>query len=313
MMNLSKIFSRNPALYFLVAVLLARTILQFYIDRDIHSFLVVCITVPVFLILFIFLISWIFKKMDSNLNFMMVVIIFSIGVWADFCWRHLLKTLAVVLALIGVLFTIGLIVHLIAPDSEERRRAKRIKTKNLLADRAAFEKNWQRRIKIAEGIICLLCALLAFVSWITSFKILAMVPVLLGVLFLFGLFANLTPMSDDKFEKQLAKAKARYERVEACQVKFAIRRAERAERLEERKKQQKPRGPAMESFHSFVYWSVILCFFWFKDRSSLVKPDLIFCTIPAWYLIRSVYFFIRQKNHPNGLETPFVSEPPTSN
>jgi len=265
-MNLPKVFSRSPALYFLVAVLLARTILQFYIDRDIHSFLVACIAIPAFFILFIALMSWIFKKMDSSQNFTMVCIIFSIGVWADFCRRNFSKTLAVVLALIGAFIT-----------------------------------------------IFLLCTLLAFVSWITSFKILAMVPVLLGVLFLFGLFANLTPMSDEKFEKQLAKAKARYERLEARRAKFVIRRAERAERLEERKKQQKPRSPAKESFHSFVYWSVILCFFWFKDRSSLGKPDLIFCTIPAWYLIRAIYFFIRQKDHPKGLEAPFVSGPPPSN
>jgi len=312
-MNLPKVFSRSPALYFLVAVLLARTILQFYIDRDIHSFLVACIAIPAFFILFISLMSWIFKKMDSSQNFTMVCIIFSIGVWADFCRRNFSKTLAVVLALIGAFITIGLILHLIAPDSEERRQAKRIRSENLLADRVAFEKNWQRRIKIAEGTIFLLCTLLAFVSWITSFKILAMVPVLLGVLFLFGLFANLTPMSDEKFEKQLAKAKARYERLEARRAKFVIRRAERAERLEERKKQQKPRSPAKESFHSFVYWSVILCFFWFKDRSSLGKPDLIFCTIPAWYLIRAIYFFIRQKDHPKGLEAPFVSGPPPSN
>lgn len=311
-MNLPKIFSRSPAIYFLVAVFLTRAILQFYIDRDIHSFLLACIAIPVFYILFIALMSWVFKKMDSNQNFMMVCIILSIGVWADFCRRNFSKTLAIVLALIGVFITIGLIVHLIASDCEERRQAKRIKTENLLADRAAFEKNWQRKIKIAEGIIFLFCVWLALFSWITSFKILAMMPLLLGVLFLFGLFANLTPMSDEKFEKQLAKAKARYERVEARRAKFALRRAERAERLEERNKQQKPSSPAMKSFHSLVYWSIILCFFWFKDRSSLGKPDLIFCTIPAWYLIRTVYFFIRQKDHPKGPEAPIVSEPTTS-
>ncbi len=243
---------------------------------------------------------------------MMVVIIFSTAVWADFCWKSFSKTLAIVLALIGVFFTVGLIVHLVAPDSEERRQAKRIRTENLLADRAAFERNWQRRIKITEGILLLFCALLCVLCWTTLFRILALVPALLGVLFLIGLFASLTPMSDEKFEKQLAKAKARHEHAEARRAKFAIRRAERAKRQEERKKQQKPSSPAMKSFHSFVYWSVILCFFWFMHRSSLRKPDLIFCTIPVWYLIRAVYFFIRQKDQPKGLEAPFVLGPPPS-
>jgi hypothetical protein len=312
-MNLPKIISRYPQFNIAIAVLWARAIWQFYIDRDIHSFLVVCISVTVFLILFIALMSWIFKKMDRSGNLTMVCFVFSIGVWAVYCWRGFSKTLAVVLALIGAFFTIGLIMHLIAPDSEERRQAKRIRTENLLADRVAFEKNWQRRIKIVEGTIFLFCTLLAFVSWITSFKILAMVPVLLGVLFLFGLSARLSPMSDEKFEKQLAKAKARHERVEARRAKFALRRVERAERLEERKKQQKPSSPATKSFHWFAYWSLMLCFFWFHDRSRLERPDLIFCTIPAWYLIRAIYFFIRQKDHPKGLEAPFVSGPPPSN
>lgn len=202
--------------------------------------------------------------------------------------------------------------HLVAPDSEERRQAKRIKIENLLADRAAFEKIWQRRIKITEGIFLLICVLLSFLCWTTQFRILTLVPALLGVFVLIGLFGRLAPMSEEKFEQRLAKARARYERIEARHAKLAIRRAEHAERLEERKKQQKPRSPAMESFHSFVYWSVILCFFWFKDRSSLGKPDLIFCTIPAWYLIRAGYFFIRQKDHPKGPEAPFVSESTTS-
>lgn len=311
-MKLPKIIFSSPGLYVVIAVLLARAIWQFYIDRDIHSFLLACIALPVFLILFIALMSWIFKKMDGNKNFMMVFLIFSVWVWAEYCWRHFSKTLAVVLTLIGAFFTIGLMVHLIAPDSEERRQAKRIRTENLLSDRAAFEKNWQRRIKVAKGILFLFFALLAYVCWMSSFKILAMVPVLLGMLFLIRLFANLTPMSDEKFEKQLAKAKARHERTEARRAMFALRRAERAEQLEERKKQQKPSSPSRESFQSFVYWSLILCFFWFKDRSSLGKPDLIFCTIPAWYLIRMVYFFIRQKDHPKGPGAPFVSESTTS-
>lgn len=101
-MNLPKIISRNPVFYVLFAVLLARAIFQFYIDRDIHSFLVACVAIPFFFILFIALMSWIFKKMDSSQNFMMVVIIFSTAVWADFCWKSFSKTLAIVLALIGV-------------------------------------------------------------------------------------------------------------------------------------------------------------------------------------------------------------------
>jgi hypothetical protein len=311
-MSLPKIISRYREFYVIIAVLLTRAILQFYIDRDIHTFLVICISVPIFLVLFIALISWIFKKIDSSRNFMMAFIIFSIGVWADFCWRVFSKTLAAVLALLGVFFTIVLIVHLIAPDNEERRQAQRIRTENLLADRAAIEKNWQRRIKITEGILLLFCTLLSVICWTTHLRILALVPALLGVLFLIGLFAKLGPMSEEKFEKQLARAKARHERTEARHDKFALRRAERAERQEERKKQQKPSSPSRKSFNSFIYWFVILCFFWFKDRSRLGKPDLVFCAIPAWYLIRTVYFFIRQKDHPKGPDVPCASVPQPS-
>jgi hypothetical protein len=311
-MRLPKILFRNPALYVLIVVLLARAIWQFYIDHDIRDFLGACIAIPISLISFIALMSWIFKKIDDSETFMMLCIIFSTEAWAIFCWKSISKTIAVVLALLGVLFTIGLIVNLIAPDSDERRQANRMKTESLLADRAAFEKNWQRRIKIAEGVLLLFCALLAFVCWMTPFKMLAMVPALLGLLFLFGLFANLTPMGDEKFEKQLAKAKARHESAVARRARFAVRKVERAERLEERKKQRKLSSPAMKSFHSFVYWSALLCFFWFQDRSSWGRPDLIFCAVPAWYLIRAVYFSIRQKDHPKGLEVPLVSEPPTS-
>jgi Flp pilus assembly protein TadB len=307
-MKLPKIISRNPVLYVLIAVLLARAIWQFHIDHDVHSFLIVCTAVPAFLILFIAFISWIFKKLDSNQNFMMIIIIFSSVVWADFCRRHFSKTLAVLPTLIGALFTIVLIGSLIYPDSEERRYAKRTRVENLLANRSAFEKNWQRRIKVAKSILFLFCALLSFVSWMSSFKILAIVPAFLGMLFLIRLFANLTPMSEEKFEKQLAKAKARQERIEARRAKLSMRRDERSEHLEEQKKQQKPSSPAMKSFYSFVYSSLMLCFFWFQDRSRYGKPDLIFCAVPACYLIRAVYFFIRQKDHPKGTEDPIVSE-----
>jgi hypothetical protein len=296
-----------------IAVLMAREVWQLYVDHNFHSFLVVCAIVPVSLVLFGAIFSWVFRKMDNSPNFTMAVFPFSLGVFAYSCWMHLSKTLAVILAIIGLLFTVVLIARVVAPDSEERRQAQRLRTEKFLADRDAFEKNWQRRIKIAEAILVAFFALLAFACWMTPFKILAVVPALLGAFFLIGMLANLTPMSDEKYEKQLAKTKARYEKAYARRAELDKRRADRKERMEERKKQRKPSSPATDNFSSFMYWSAMICIFWFQDRSSLGKPDLVFLTLPAWYLARGVYFFIRQKGHPGGPEIPFAPEPPASN
>jgi hypothetical protein len=308
-MNLKKIVSRYRSLFFFAILFEARTIWEYFLSPNIHTFLVGSSIALVFLVLpfpLEMLSAWLEKLVERKKivgsAFVFLLVVFCVvGFWKDHS-----RMWAVLNAILGLFFLLVIWKDRIFPNSEARKQERRVRTENLFADRDAFEKSWQRRIKITEGIILLFCALLAVVCWMTSFKILAIVPALLGALFLIGLFASLTPMSDEKFEKHLAKAKARHERTEARRAEFAARRAERAERLAERKKQQTPGSVAAESFSSFVYWSVMACVFWFPNRSTWERPDLVFCAMPAWYLIRAIYFFIRQQDRPKGPDAPLM-------
>jgi hypothetical protein len=115
-------------------------------------------------------------------------------------------------------------------------------------------------------------------------------------------------MSDEKFERRLAKAKARDAQFESRRAEFAARRARRAERRTERKKELRPSRPAADNFSLFIYWAVMLCIIGVQDRSQLKRPDLVFCALPAWYLFRSLYFLTRPPKHPDGPDAPLISD-----
>jgi hypothetical protein len=244
-----------------------------------------------------------------------VVVVLLAGPFVLGLWKHHSRIWAILNAFIGLLLLLAIWRDRIFPDHEKRREARRArvgtKFEKLFADREAFEKSWERRIKITVAILLPVWIFLAVACWWTPFKILAILPALFALVFLIGLFAQLTPMSDEKFEAEMAKAKTRNAQVEARRAKFAARRAMRAERREERKKEQGPSRPTAANFYSFVYWSVLLCVFGLQDRSQLERPDLVFCAIPAWYLIRALYFQIRQHKHPRGPDASLLSDSST--
>jgi len=313
-MNLRKMHSRHLSLIVFIALFWAKAVWEFCLSHDLRLFLLECVETPILLGLLFLFFGWAFKKIDRNTNFLLGVVLVFIWLWSTICWTRYSRALAVILALLGVPFAVALLTNLIVPDSEERRQARRARTETRLADRAVFEKRWRRGIRIVVGTFVLILALVATVCWRMYSKSFVVLPMLwgLGILALpclILLFTKHIPMSDEKYEEQLAQAKARYERVKARSAEFARRKAERAERLEERKKQQQPSNPSANSFHSFVYWSVMLCIFWFSDRSRWRKPDLVFLAMPAWYLIRAIYFHLRPTKYPQGPDAPFTSEP----
>jgi len=312
-MNLKKTVLQYGSLVLLAIIFESRAIWEYSISPNIHTLLIessIAFAVLIFLVLLTALSTRLKRGRKENLGGMLLVLL-TLLLAIDF-WLHHSRIWAILSSLLGLLLMTIIWKDRLFPHNEEREQAKRARIEKLFADRTAFEESWQRRTKIGEGILLLICALLTVVCWITSSKILATVPALLAALFLIGLFGRLIPMSDEKFEDALAKAKARNERSEARRAKYAARRAERAERLEGRNKRQKASNPSAESFSSFVYWSLMICIFALRDRSSLEKPDLVFCAMPAWYLLRALYFFFLQAKTPKGPAAPSASEPSTS-
>jgi hypothetical protein len=317
-MNLKKIVWRHQYFFLLAILFEIRAIWQYLLSPDVHLLLVDSSIALSFLVLpfpLLALSAWLERAAESK-KIVGSVFVFLFGCLAVSPWGHHSKIWAALDVFLGAFLLFVIWKDRIFPDSDARRQERRAKVRakfeNLCADRDAFEKDWESRVKIGEGIILLLCAILAVFCWITLSKMLAIVPALFGALFLIGLFATLTPMSDEKFEKELAEAKARFAHVEARRAKFDARRAKRAERREERKNGQKPSRPSWDNFASFIYLSAMLCFFWFKDRPHLERPDVVFCALPAWYLIRAVYFLIREQSQPRGPDVPLVSESPTA-
>jgi hypothetical protein len=313
-MNMKKIVSRYASFFLLAIICQARAIWEYYIFPDVRVFLVGSLVALMFLVLPFLLEAasgWLEGLLERRKIVGSAFVVLLVAFLVAGFWNHHSRIWAVLNAFLGLFLLLVIWKDRLFPNIEDRRRARRARAENLLADRAAFEKSWQRRIKATEGILVLFCALLAFLFWLSFFKILAVVPGLLAVLFLVGLFVSLTPMSDEKFEKHLARAKARHEHNEARRAYYADRRAERAERLKELKKQQKPSYPAADSLSSFLYWSVMACVFWLPNRSTWERPDLVFLAMPAWFLIRAIYFFIRQRVRPKGPDTPLMPDSST--
>ena len=308
-MNLRKMLSRHSSLVGFICLFILRSSWEFRLSHDLRLFLLECSAIPISLLLFVLLFEWVFKKIDRNTNFLIAIVLISISSAAIYWAGHSI-VLTIILAVLGVSFGTVFVKKLVAPESEEQRLARRAAPKTLLADRDAFERSWQRKIKITEGFLILLCASLTAFCWSKSVRSLAIVPALLGLFFLIGIFGTLIPMSDEKFEERLAKAKARQQRAEARHARFANRKREREQQLEERKKRPKPNSQAEENFSTFVSLSVIIGIFWFQGRSHLGRPDLVFLALPTWYLIRSIYFFIRQAKHPKGPDGPVAASEP---
>jgi hypothetical protein len=314
-MNLKKI-ARQYQYFFLLAILFElRAIWGYFLSHDINILLVYSLIALSFLVIpfpleamSVWLEGVIERKKILGSVFVLFLVVFvTVGFW-----RGHSRIWAALNAFLGAIFLLAMWKDRISPENEERKEKRRAKAEELFADREAFEKNWQRRVKIGEGIILLLCVSLVIACWMTSFKLLAILPGLVGALFLIGLFADLTPMSDEKFEEALAKAKDRYARVEARRAEFDARRARRAEQREERKRNPRRSRSSAGNFSQFVYWSVLLCVFGIQGRTNLERPDLVFCALPAWYLFRALYFFIREQNGPKGPDAPLVSESPTA-
>lgn len=311
-MNVRKALSQYSFLVLLVGVNWARAVWEFALFHDLHMFLFECLGLPIILAALTLLMQWVFRKADRNNTFAIAVVLFGMWSWSYILWTWNLKGLAVVLALLGAPFAFAFLVTLIAPDNEERRLARRARIENLLVDRDAFEKSWERRIQVGEGMLVLIFASLAALGWMTSFRTLSIVPALLGAFFLYGIFHVPTRMADEKYERELVKAKARFERTNARRALYAARRAERALRREERIKQQKTTSRAAQSFSSFFGCSLMFCFLYFQDRPQLDAPDLVFLAIPAWPLIQAIYYSIRPTKPPAGPGAPSASGPPTS-
>jgi hypothetical protein len=314
-MNLKRIISRYSYLLLLAALSEVRAIWEYFLSPDFRVYLVTS-SIGLALLLLPFplevLSVWLERYLErKKIAGSVFVAIFASAVAIGF-WREHSSAWAVLNLLLGLFLLLALWKDRLFPEREGRRQARRAKAEKLFADRDAFEKSWERRIKITEGIILLFCALLAGLFWTTSFKLLAILPALFALLFLIGLFATLTPLSDEKFEGQLAKAKARFERAETRRAFYAARRAGRAERMEERKRRPKPSDRSAESLSSFVYWSLMLGVLGFQDRSRLEKPDLVFCAMPLWYLIRAAYFHMRQSRPPQGPDAPLTSDSSTA-
>jgi hypothetical protein len=310
-MNLQKIFWRHQFLFLLAILFEIRAIWVYFLSPDTRLLLVYSSIALAFLIIPYPLEAssvWLEgvverKKIAGSLLVFLLAGILVVGFWMGHS-----RIWAVLDAIFGAILLLAIWKDRIFPDDEKRREKRRARVANLFADRDAFEKDWERSVKIGEGIVLLLCASLAVLCWITFSKALAILPALLGLMFLVGLFAQLTPLSDEKFEMELAEAKTRYARTEARRAEFAARRARRAERREERKNGQRPSRPSADNFFAFFYWCVLLCVFGFQDRSRLEKPDLVFCALPAWYLMRAFYFWIQEHNRPKGPDAPLVSD-----
>jgi hypothetical protein len=317
-MNLKKIVWRHQYFFLLAILFEIRAIWQYLLSPDVHLLLVDSSIALSFLVLpfpLLALSAWLERAAESK-KIVGSVFVFLFGCLAVSPWGHHSKIWVALDVFLGAFLLFAIWKEHLFPNYEDRRQARRAKVRakyeNLFTDREAFEKDWQRKVKIGEGIILLLCVSLVIACWMTSFKLLAILPGLAGALFLIGLFADLTTISDEKYEEELAKAKVRYARVEARRAKFDARRARRAEQREERKKNPRPSRSSADNFSSFIYLSVMLCFFWFKDRPHLERPDVVFCALPAWYLIRAVYFLIREQNRPNGPDAPLISDSPTA-
>ncbi len=313
-MNLKKIVSRYASFFLLAIICQARAIWEYYIFPDVRVFLVGSLVALMFLVLPFPLEAasvWLERLVERNKilgsAFVVLLVVFVV---AGF-WRQHSRIWALLNAFLGLFFLLIIWKDRIFADSEPRKREGRVRAENLLTDRDALEKSWRRQTKVVVGIFVLFFALIATVCWRMYSKSFLVLPILWALAILelpclILLFAKQIPMSDEKFEKHLAKARARHERIEARRTYYATRRAERGERLAERKKQQQPSNPLTDSFSSFVYWSVMLCIFWFQDRSRLERADLVFCAMPVWFLIRTLYFFIRQHNHPKGPDAPLM-------
>jgi len=308
-MDLQRTFSRYSSLIGFIGLLWVREVWEFHLSHNLHPVLVECVVAPISLVSFFLFFGWAFKKIEQV---PLTIVLVGIGSSSAICWTSYSKVLSVILALLAMPIAIVLLKSVIAPTSEERQLTRRARTEILLADRDLFERSWQRRIKVTEGIFVLFCALMAIVCWSNSFRTMATLLALLGAFFLIGTFATLIPMSDEKFEERLAKAKALHERAQARRARFAARRLERAEKLETQKNGKKRDSRSQESFSAFISSSLLICLFWFQDRSALERPDLVFLAMPAWFLIRAIYFFIRERKHPMGPDAPFASEPPIS-
>lgn len=312
-MNLKRIVSQYASFFLLAAVFEVRAIWEYSLSPNIHLLLVESLVALSFLVipfpLEVF--STGLEKLMKRKKIIASVLIILLGgfVIAGF-WKQHSRIWTVLNAFLGLFFLLALWKDRIYSNSEERWQARRAKTQNLLANRAAFEKGWQLRIKIVAGIFAPLFALVAAVCWRNYSRSFVVLPILLGLGILelpclILLFTKQAPMSNERFEEELAKATAQYERAEASHSKYAARRTGRAKRLQEQKQGQKVSDPSASSFYLFIYWSVMLSVD-FQSWHQLTKPDMVFCAIPAWFLIRAIYFLFRQRNYPKGPNATLV-------
>jgi hypothetical protein len=319
-MSLKRIVSRYTYFFLLAAVFEARTIWEYSLSPNVHLLLVESSIALAFFVSpfpLELLSTWLEGLVERKKIVGSVFVLLLVGLLVADFWKRHSRIWAAINAIVGLLILFAIWNRRSHSNSEQRWQAKWTRTDNLLSDRAAFEKSWQRQFKIVVGISVLLFPLIAVVCWRAYSNSFLVLPILwgLGILelpCLILLFAKQIPMSDEKYVQQLAKAKALHERAAARRAEFTTRRAARAERLAELKGRQKPSRPSAESFSSFVYWSVLICIFGFQDRHRLEKPDLVFLALPAWYLILAIYFSIRERNHPKGPDGPLVAEISTS-
>jgi len=313
-MNLKTIASRH-AYFFLTAFLFEiRVTWEYLLTQRIHTFLVGSSIALVFLVLpapLEALLVWQEKFAERGKVVGSIFVIVLAGFTVIVFWKQHSRIWALLDASAALFLLLEAWKERVFPVRENREQERLAKAESLFADREAFEKSWQRRIKTAEAVLLLLCALLAVACWTASFKIFAIVPALLAVLFLIGFFAELAPMSDEKFETELAKAKARFARIEARRAESAARRARRAKLQEESGQRPKPSRTSADGLSPLVFWLVVIGVVALQSRSHLERPDLAFCAIPAWYLIRALYFLARQQNRPQGPDAPLRSGSPT--
>ncbi|HTB97570.1 MAG TPA: hypothetical protein VK716_11215 [Terracidiphilus sp.] len=312
-MNLKRIVSQYASFFLLAVVFEVRGIWEYSLAPNIRLLLVESLLALSFLVIPFPLEAFstgLEKLMKRKKIIASVLIVLLVGFVVAGSWRQHSGIWTVLNAFLGLFLLLVVWRDRIFSNSEERWQAKRAKTQNLLANRTAFEKSWQLRIKIVAGIFALLFALVAVVCWRNYSSSFVVLPILLGLGILelpslILLLAKQTPMSNEKFEQELARAKALYERTEAQHTKYAARRAGRTKRLEEQKQGQRASNPSASSFYLFIYWSVMLCVD-FQRWHPLRKPDLVFCAIPAWFLVRAIYFLFRQRNSPKGPNATLV-------
>ena len=312
-MNLKKIVSRYSYFFLLAIICQARAIWEYYIFPDVRVFLVGSLVALMFLVLPFPLEAasvWLERLVERNKilgsAFVVLLVVFVV---AGF-WRQHSRIWALLNAFLGLFFLLIIWKDRIFADSEPRKREGRVRAENLPPSGRARKElaaaNQGRGWDFCSVFRSNCHSLLENV-----FQVFSRFADPLGI----GNFGIAVP--DPSFCK--ANSHERREVREALGQSQGSPRTHRSpphllrhsqsrrgERLAERKKQQQPSNPLTDSFSSFVYWSVMLCIFWFQDRSRLERADLVFCAMPVWFLIRTLYFFIRQHNHPKGPDAPLM-------